>query len=94
MDFQMKTDMWVEFQKEIQELFGSLRVEIERTVEYTDIWDTVTVDDLQSFADGIDGKYTNGFLASAYTKGTSVETSPSCFQLDKRHLFSLDHLNI
>ena len=81
MDFQMETDVRMEFQKEIQEFLGSLGIEIKGTVKHTDILDAMAMDDLQSFSDGFDGQGAYRLFASTHTEGASVEASTGGFQL-------------
>ena len=84
MDFQMETDVWMEFQEQLQKFLGSSRIEIEGTVEYTDILDSMLMNDFQTLSNGFHGKSTYRLFASTYAKGASVEASTSGFQLYER----------
>ena len=81
MDFQVETDVRMEFQKEVQELLGSSGIEVEGAVEHTDILDAVAMDGLQALADGFYGQGADRLLASAYAEGAGVEASSGSLQL-------------
>ena len=55
MDFQMETDARIKFQEQVQEFFGSARIEIEGAVKYTDIFDSMLKDGFQPLANNIYG---------------------------------------
>ena len=84
MDFQVETDVRMEFQKEVQELLGSSGIEVEGAVEHTDILDAVAMDGFQTFADGFYGQGADRLLASTYAEGAGVEASSGGLQLHER----------
>ena len=74
----------MEFQEQLQKFLGSSRVEIEGTVEYSDVLDSMLMNDSQTLTYGFHGKSTYRLFASTYTEGASVEASTSGFQLYER----------
>ena len=84
MDFQMETDMRMEFQEQIQKFFGSARIEIEGAVKHTDILDAIPMDGFQALADGIYRKCAYRLFTTTYAKSTGVETTACGFQLHER----------
>ena len=62
MNFQVETDIRI-FTEKIQEVFGSFVVIIERTVEYTHVFDTMLMNIIQTFANGFQWDGTDRLFA-------------------------------
>ena len=82
MNFQVETDIRI-FTEKIQEVFGSFVVIIERTVEYTHVFDTMLMNIIQTFANGFQWDGTDRLFAATDTECAGIEATSCRFQLDK-----------
>ena len=83
MNFQVETDIRI-FTEKIQEVFGSFVVIIERTVEYTHIFNTMLMNIIQTFADGFQWDGTDRLFAATDTECAGIEATSCRFQLYER----------
>ena len=84
MHFQVETYIGGEFKEQFQQLLCPAGIIIESTVEHTHVLYSVSVDDLQPFADCLDGQGAHGFFSTTDAEGAGVEAAPCGFQLHER----------
>jgi hypothetical protein len=74
----------MKFFEYLKQFLGTMGVEVEGTVEHPYILNAMLVNGLYPFVNGAYGEHPYRFLATADTKGTSIETASCRFQLYKR----------
>jgi hypothetical protein len=84
MNFQMETDIRCIFTEKMQKFFGSLIIVVKSTVEYAHIFDSMLMNNIQSFADCLQRNGADRFLTSADAKCTGIEAASGGFQLYER----------
>ena len=82
MDLEMEADVGV-LAEEAEQGQGMAEIEIEGTVEHTDVLDAMGIDKVDAMTDGIDIEIAYRLLASADAEGTGVEAATGGLELDK-----------
>ena len=77
----MEAYIRVVFKKKLKQFFCPAGIVIESTVEYTHVFNTMLMNDLESFANSFYGKCTYRLFTSADAECTGVETASCRFQL-------------